>query len=366
MTTEKTTMNGFGNRALVILAGIAVIFLLYWGAPFFIPLLVGLLISYALSPVVDLLTKVLRYRVLSAAIVLATVIALVGMAAWTWSDDVQAAWDKIPAAAKTISKSLTKMAQGPSGPVAEMKKAAAEIETAAQTGKAPDRTPAPAPAAAPSTGSFWSLVWTGWKGVMVAAGQVMVVIFLVFFMLASGDLFKRKLVKILGNTLSQKKITVQMIDEIDAQIHRYLVVLLVSNVLVGVGTWIAFRVMGVEYAELWGLIAGILHTAPYFGPGLIAFGTLIGGFLQFGEWPRAFLVSGASVLVASLVGSLFTTWLASRQTRMNTTASFIGLLFFGWIWGIWGLLLGIPLLAIVKTVCDHYEAWHPVAELLGE
>lgn len=359
-------MNGFGNRALVILAAIAVIFLLYWGEPFFVPLLVGLLISYALSPVVDLLTKVLRFRVLSAAIVLATVIALVGMAAWTWSDDVQAAWDRIPVAAKTISKSLTKMAQGPSGPVAEMKKAAAEIETAAQTGKAPDRTAAPAPAAAPSTGSFWLLVWTGWKGVMVAAGQVMVVIFLVFFMLASGDLFKRKLVKILGDTLSQKKITVQMIDEIDAQIHRYLVVLLVSNVLVGVGTWIAFRLMGVEYAELWGLIAGIMHTAPYFGPGLIAFGTLIGGFLQFGEWPRAFLVSGASVLVASLVGSLFTTWLASRQTRMNTTASFIGLLFFGWIWGIWGLLLGIPLLAIVKTVCDHYEAWHPVAELLGE
>lgn len=357
-------MNGYRNRPLVILASIAVIFLLYWGAPFFIPLLVGLLISYALSPIVDVMTRVLRYRVLSAAIVLATLIALIVTAVWTWSDDVQAAWERVPAAAKIISKSLTKMAQTPSSPVAEVKKAAAEIESAAQTGKAPEK--APAPAAAVSSVSFWSLVWTGWTGIMIAGGQVMVVIFLVFFMLASGDLFKRKLVKIMGNTLSEKKITVQMIDEIDAQIHRYLVVLLVSNVFVGLGTWIAFRMMGVEYAELWGLIAGILHTAPYFGPGIVAFGTLIAGFLQFGEWPQALLVSGVTVLVATLVGSVFTTWLASRQTKMNTTASFIGLLFFGWIWGFWGLLLGIPLLAIVKTVCDHYERWHPVAEMLGE
>jgi predicted PurR-regulated permease PerM len=358
-------MTGFSSRAVVLLAGIAVIFLLYWGAPFFIPLLVGLLIAYALSPIVDAMTKVLRYRVLSAAIVLTTVIGLILAAAWAWSDDVSAAWEKVPVAAKTISKSLTKMAQGPSSPIDEVKKAAAEIESVAQTGKAPEKAAAPAAAASTSV-SFWSLVWTGWKGVMVAAGQVMVVIFLVFFMLASGDLFKKKLVRILGNTLAEKKITLQMIDEIDAQIHRYLVVLLVSNVLVGVGTWIAFRILGVQYAELWGLIAGIVHTAPYFGPGVIAFGTLIAGFLQFGEWPRAFLVSGASVLVASLVGSVFTTWLASRQTKMNTTASFIGLLFFGWIWGIWGLLLGIPILAIVKTVCDHYERWEPIAELLGE
>jgi predicted PurR-regulated permease PerM len=63
---------------------------------------------------------------------------------------------------------------------------------------------------------------------------------------------------------------------------------------------------------------------------------------------------------------VFATWLASRQTRMNTTATFIGLLFFAWLWGFWGLLLGIPLLALVKTVCDHNEDWKPIAELLGQ
>lgn len=354
-------------RAQVVIAGIAIVFLLYFGASFFVPLLVGVLISYALSPLVDILEKVLRLRVLAATVVLTAVVALIGAAAWTWSDDIDAVWQKIPVAAKSISKSLSKMAQGPSSPVAEMKKAANEIEAAAQTGNAPGKAPAAAPPPAPSqsTVSFWSVVYAGGKGVMFAAGQVMVVFFLVFFMLASGDLFKRKLVKVMGDTLTEKKITVQMIDEIDAQIHRYLAVLMLSNLLVGLGTWIAFRAMGVEYPELWGIAAGVLHTAPYFGPAIVAGGSLIAGFLQFNEWSQALLVSGATVLVATLVGSVFATWLASRQTRLNTTATFVGLLFFGWLWGFWGLLLGIPILAIVKTVCDHNENWSKVSEMLS-
>jgi len=190
------------------------------------------------------------------------------------------------------------------------------------------------------------------------------VVFLVFFMLASGDLFKRKLVRMFGDTLSQKKITVQMIDEIDGQIRRYLGVVVIANVLVGVGTWITFRILGVNYPELWGLAAGVIHTAPYFGPAVIAVGSLVAGFLQFGTWGHAFLVSGMSILVATLVGSVFATWLSARQTQMNTTATFVGLLFFGWIWGLWGVLLAIPLLAIVKAICERHEAWQPVAELL--
>ena len=214
--------------------------------------------------------------------------------------------------------------------------------------------------------SFWSLVWEGGKGGAVAATPIMAVVFLVFFMLASGDMFKRKIVRIAGETLSEKKITVQAIDEIDLQIKRYLVVLVASNVLVGIGTWIVFAVLDVEYAELWGVAAGVLHTAPYFGPAIIAVASLLAAFLQFGNWSQAFLVAGATIAVATLVGSVFATWLSARQTRMNTTATFIGLLFFGWIWGLWGILLGIPLLAIVKTICERTDGWQGFAELLSQ
>ena len=94
--------------------------------------------------------------------------------------------------------------------------------------------------------------------------------------------------------------------------------------------------------------------------------SLVVAYVQFGDRGRAFVVAGSSVLVATIVGQIFATWLASRQTRMNTTATFVGLLFFAWLWGLWGLLLGIPILAIAKTVCEHNEDWKPVAELLGQ
>jgi predicted PurR-regulated permease PerM len=210
------------------------------------------------------------------------------------------------------------------------------------------------------------MVWTGGKSVGVVLSQVVSVIFLVFFMLSSGTLFKRKIVIMSGERLTQRKLTVEMLDEIDAQVRRYLMVLIIANTLVGIGTFAVFRTAGLEYAGLWGLIAAVLHTIPYFGPALIAAASLIVAFVQFGDWGRAAVVAGSSVLVAALVGQVFATWLASRQTRMNTTATFIGLLFFAWLWGFWGLLLGIPLLALVKTVCDHNEDWKPIAELLGQ
>ena len=356
-------MDRYASGALVFLAVIGLIGLLHWGAPFFIPLFVALLIAYALAPITDVLTRFLRWRVLSATVVVATMAALAVAGAWSWSDDVAALWQRMPDVAKGLAASFKKIAQQPSSPMAEVKKAAAEIESIAQTGKPPARTPPAAPQ--PSPVSFWQLVWEGGKGAAIVATQVTAVVFLVFFMLASGDMFKRKIVRLAGDTLTQKKITVQMIDEIDQQIRRYLVVLLVSNVLVGIGTWIAFSLLGVHYPELWGLAAGILHTAPYFGPAVIAVGSLLAAFLQFNDWGQALLVAGTTILVATLVGSVFATWLSARQTRMNTTATFVGLLFFGWIWGLWGLLLGIPLLAIVKAVCERYEAWHPVAELLS-
>jgi predicted PurR-regulated permease PerM len=352
-----------GNRSLGVLAAVSVVFLLYFGAPFFIPLFISLLIAYALSPVVSAVTKVVRYRVAGAAIVMAALLGLFGLAVWAWADDAERLWTEAPAGAKTLSRSLQKYVRP--GPFNEVKKAAADLESVAQTGKPASSAPAtPPPPTATSQMSFTDLVVKGGRNVAFAAVQLISVLFLVFFMLASGDLFKRKLLAI-GAERNKKRFTAQVLDEIDAQVRRYLLVLLVANVLVGIGTWIAFTALGVNYAGMWGAAAGVLHTAPYFGPALIAAGSLVAGFMQFSEWSRAFMMSGASILVATLVGQLFATWLASKQTEMNTTATFVGLLFFGWLWGLWGVLLAIPILAIVKTICEANEDWKPVAELLG-
>ncbi len=351
-----------GSRSLAILAAVAVVFLLHFGAAFFVPLLVSMLIAYALSPAVAALTVLVRWRVVASGLVVGAVLGLIAVAAWSWSDDVQRLWEDAPSAAKTISRSLQKYVK-PAGPLTEMKKAAAELESVAQTGKTEPARPA-ASTQGPSQVSFWDVVSRAWAGVTLAATQITVVIFLVFFILTSGDLFKRKLLAIAAER-NKRRFTMQMLEEIDSHIRRYLVVLLVSNVLVGIGTWLAFWLLGVKYPALWGTVAGIVHTVPYFGPAVVAAGSLVAAFVQFESWSRALLVAGSSILVAALVGQLFATWLASKQTRMNTTAVFIGLLFFGWIWGLWGLLLGIPILAIVKTICEGNEDWKPVAELLG-
>lgn len=352
-----------GNRPLWILAAIAGVFLLYWGQAFFVPLFVALLISYALSPLVAALTVVVRMRAVAAGLVVLALVAMLGVATYAWADDVEELWQKLPVAAKTISKSVQGMMRRPASPITEMKKAAAEIESVAQTGKAPAAPAASAPAA-PATMSMWQMAWEGGKGLVVAATQLVVVLFLVFFMLSSGDLFKRKLLALAAER-GKKRFTLNVIEEIDAQVRNYLVVILVANVLVGVFTWLAFWALGMPYPALWGLVAGIVHTAPYVGPSVIAATSLVAAFVQFGSWPQALAVSGASLAVATLVGFVFATWLASKRAEMNTTAAFIGLLFFGWIWGIWGVLLGIPILAIVKTICDHNEDWKPAAELLG-
>ncbi len=354
------------NWPATVIAVIAVILLLNYGAPFFVPLFVALMISYALTPVVDQLTRVVRIRAIAAGLVVVALVALLGVGVWSWADDVVAVWEKVPEAAKSISRTVQRVARKPSSQITEMKKAAADIESVAQTGKPTPAGTAPPPPAAdsPTQVSMWQLLWASGKGAAVAVTQLTVVLFLVFFMLASGDFFKRKLISISGERLAQRKFTAKVIDEIDMQIHRYLMVMLVANTLVGLGTWAVFAAFGLQYAGLWGFVAAIVHTIPYFGPALIAAGGLVVGLVQFGDW-RALAVAGCLVLVATFVGTLFATWFASRQMRMNATASFVGLLFFGWIWGLWGLLLGIPILAIVKAICDHNEDWKPVGELLG-
>ncbi len=139
-----------------------------------------------------------------------------------------------------------------------------------------------------------------------------------------------------------------------------------TSTVVAIGTWLAFRYLGLEQAAAWGVLAGVFNSIPYFGPVLVTGGTAVVGFLQFGSLEMAAVVAGASLLVTSLEGFLLTPWLTSRAARMNAVAVFVGLLFWGWVWNVWGMLLAVPMLMVVKTICDHVEDLKGVGELLGE
>src|SRR5205085_7193476 len=180
-----------------------------------------------------------------------------------------------------------------------------------------------------------------------------------------GEHFRRKLIQLVGPSLSRKKDAVRILEEIDAQIQWSLLSMVGSNVLVAIATWIAFKALGMEQAGAWGVAAGVLHFIPYLGPLLFAIASGMAGFMQFGTALGAFGVAGVSLLVAAAVGFLFVTWLQSRFARVNAAVLFIALLFFGWLWGIWGLLLGAPLVAIAKVICDRVDALKPAGDLLG-
>jgi predicted PurR-regulated permease PerM len=196
--------------------------------------------------------------------------------------------------------------------------------------------------------------------------QAAMVIFLVFFLLLAGDTFKRKLVKLTGPSLSRKKIAVHILEDINSSIQSYMFMLLVTNALLALLTWLALQAIGLENAGAWAIVAGLLHIMPYFGPLLVTSATGIVAFLQFESLQMVLLVAGASLGIATLVGTFVTTWMTGKIARMNPAAVFVGLLFWGWLWGVWGLLLGVPVIVIIKVVAERIEGMEIVAELLGD
>jgi predicted PurR-regulated permease PerM len=209
-------------------------------------------------------------------------------------------------------------------------------------------------------------VWKSWLGAIGGAGQVAMVAFLVFFLLLGGDTFKRKLVRLAGPTLSRRKITVKILDDINGAIQKYMLLLVVTNLIVILLSWLAFHFIGLDNAGAWAVAAGVLHIIPYLGPAVAAAAIAVAAFVQFETAAMALLAGGASVAIATLVGVVVTTWMTGRIASMSAAAVFISLLFWGWLWGIWGMLLSIPIVVITKAVAQHIEPLHPLSELLGE
>jgi predicted PurR-regulated permease PerM len=211
-----------------------------------------------------------------------------------------------------------------------------------------------------------NLLWSGSIGAVYAFNQLIMILFLTYFLLLSDKMFRRKFVEAAGPTLTQKKLTVEIIDSIGSQIGRFLIVQAFTSVVVGVITWAALRYMGLQQAALWGLMAGIFNSIPYYGPLIVSGGLSMIAFLQFGTIAMSVAVAGVSLVITSLEGWLLTPMLMGKVSSMNRVAVFVGLLFWSWAWGVWGMLLAVPMMMSIKVVCDHVEELKPVGRFLGE
>jgi len=160
-------------------------------------------------------------------------------------------------------------------------------------------------------------------------------------------------------------VTVEILDEIDLQVQRYLLTMVIINMLIGVATWGILVAFGVEHAALWGVTAAVLHIVPYAGSALTIVATAFAAFVQFEEIGRALLVAFSVGVAATIIGMGLNAWIQGRAFRMNAVAVFVAVLFFGWLWGGWGLLVGVPLLAIAKTTFERIPALQRYTTLLA-
>jgi predicted PurR-regulated permease PerM len=366
--TVRMAVNARG-LALAILSTVAVVFALQWAQKFFIPFLLGIIIAYTLNPLVVWLERIKIPRVVGTSLVMVAILCAGAFTTISLRGQVQTILEQLPEAASKVSAALISMRKGQPNTMQKVQAAAREIDKA--TSQAGDASTTSKQTAThviidPTPFNLGDFLWAGSTGAFGFISQATMVLILVFFLLLAGDTFKRKLVRMTGPSLSNKKITVQILDDINVSIQRYMFTLMVANVLLALLTWAAFRWIGLENAGAWAVAAGVLHVIPYFGPVLIAVATGMAAFMQFESFWMALVVAGSSLAIATVVGMFLITWMTGKIAKMNATAVFIALLFWGWLWGVWGLLLAIPIIGMVKVVSRHVEELQPLDELLGD
>ena len=354
---------------LILLNATLLIFLLKWADAFFMPLVAGIFLSYTLGPVVDFLQQRLHLpRSLgSAAAILAfmAVIGGIGYAVWWQAIDLA---DSMPESINRITRSVRQVQVDRSSSLSKLNQAAQAVDKALKSATpAPRGTqPATAQAAAPAPEGVSSLLLQRALRVVGGLGTLGSVLLLAYFLLAAGDSFRRKTVRVVGRRWEHKRITVELLDDIHSSVQKYLGSLVLVNLLLGLLTYMVLVAQGFRNAEIWATLAGILHVIPYVGPLLTALGVFIAGVQQWGAIMPALLAAGSTLVVAALVGSIAYAWILGRIANINHSAQFIALLFFGWLWGALGLLIAIPLVVVIKVIAARVDALHPVAEFLRD
>jgi len=320
-----------------ILAVVAILWFLQTARSFLIPIALGVLVSYALEPVVGWLERRRVPRMLGAGTVMLVLLALGALAVYALYDE---AIDLIETLPKTLERAR------------EMLRS--------QLGLSPDSAQQAGDALAASGGEQ-----SAGRSIFSLAGHAVVVFFLVFFLLLTGHLVRDRLLEIAGPDPERRRTTAVIITEVNTQIQRYLVVLLLTAILVAAATWAVLAWLQVQDAALWAILAGLFNSIPYFGPVIVSGGLFVVGFADGGGLTQALQMSGAALLVTSLEGWLVTPALMGKAERMNVLAVFVGLLLWIWLWGELGTILAVPMLVVIKSVADHVDRLKPLGRLMA-
>jgi len=360
--------------ATLILAVASIALFLHYAKELLIPLTAGLVIAAVLGPMTERLIPIVRNSSVAAAIAVLSVLALAGFGTYLVTDDLATALERLPEMSRQI-KDRVMFDRPSSNPVQKIAEAAQNLEDAATMSSSPTTAPksgraagkAEAPAPVESRPSWLrTQLLLGSTTIVQGVAELSVALLIAYFVLASGPLLRRKLFRAAGYHRRQRQRFRRILYQSCRQVRLYVLIMLVTNVAIAFATWAVLLMLGFDHAGLWALFAGVVHIVPYVGSIALAGGTSAVQYLSSGNILQSINYGLLILAIVSLLGTLLPTWLQSRTSRMNQVAIFVGILFWGWMWGLWGLFLGAPIVVITKVVCDNVTALRGAARLLGD
>jgi predicted PurR-regulated permease PerM len=358
----------WGSRTSVhVVAACSIVAVLRFAAPLLQPIVLSMMFFYMLDPVVDRLEAWRVPRLLASLIVVIAVVGALGAGLTALWPQIDSVLEKVPAGTEQLRRTLRQQrrVQGDSA-LERIQAAARAVDSAAAEANQPaTKSPGVTRVEIEQTWRLSDMLWSGGMGMLGILGQGVTVLFLTLFLLYEDDSFKRKLVAEMESNNS-KRVTVRILNDIAAQIERFIWVQVLTSLAVAVATWLALMWLGIAEPLVWGVLAGVLNIVPYFGPLIVTAGLAIVGFLQFGTMEMAFLVAGVALAITTIEGMFLTPHLLSRAASLNHVAIFIAIAFWSWAWGVPGMLLAVPMLMVLKAVCDHVEGLKAIGKFVGQ
>jgi len=347
--TDRLEVRSVAITGLFVLA---VLYTLFFARAFLLPIVLAVLLDFLLSPVIRVLKRVRIPEPLGAAVVILALLGGVGGVGYSLADPAREWVQKAPQSLAKVQARLRELRR----PVDQMTRTAEQVEAATEVSKSgPQEVVVRGP-------RLSERLFGSTQSILVGALETLI---LLYFLLAVGDLFLQKLIKVLP-LLRDKKKAVAIARETEASISTYLFTVAVVNVGLGVAVTLVMLLLKMPNALLWGTLAALAEFVPYIGATVMVGLLAMAGLVAFPDVGRALLVPGAYLAVNLVQANFIGPTVLGRRLTLNPVAILVGLAFWWWIWGVGGAFIAVPLLATFKIFCDHIESLAPIGEFLGK
>jgi len=349
---------GFRSVAMTGLFVLASFYTLYFCRSLLLPLVLAVLLSLLLSPVVRGLKRLHIPEPLGAGLVLLTVLGSVGFGIYELSGPAVDWMQRAPQSLRTAEAKLRDIKRS----VQKLGRATEQVERMADVSTTPGQRPPAVAVAVQSTPTLRERLFSQATDLITDA---VVMLILLFFLLASGDLFLRKLIRVLPR-LEDKRRAVDIARQVERDMSGYLSTVAIINLALGAAVALCFTLIGVPNPLLWGVMVTFTNFVPYLGPAINygVFGMV--GLLTFDTVPGMLAPAGVFLVLNVLEAYVLTPMVLGKRLTLNPVMLFVALTFWGWMWGIVGAILAVPIMVVFKIFCDHIEPLAPIGEFLGD